>query len=40
MQFLFTSADYVAYLRRAAEKIAVSGDYITSLDAVTGDGDH
>lgn len=40
MQFLFTSADYVAYLRCAAEKIAASGDYITSLDAVTGDGDH
>lgn len=35
-----TSQDYVAYLKKAAAKIAASGDYITELDAVTGDGDH
>lgn len=40
MEFLFTSKDYVAYLKRAAEKIASEGAYITALDAETGDGDH
>ncbi|NLF28975.1 MAG: dihydroxyacetone kinase subunit L [Clostridiales bacterium] len=40
MGFQLTSGDYVAFLGRAAKKIAESGDYITSLDAATGDGDH
>lgn len=40
MGFALTSRDYAAYLRLAAQKIADSGDYITGLDAATGDGDH
>lgn len=40
MGFTLTSKDYVAYLRMAAQKIAENGDYITGLDAITGDGDH
>lgn len=37
---IITSQDYVAYLNRAAAKISESRDYITELDAATGDGDH
>ena len=40
MGIVLQSKDYVAYLKKAAAKIAASGDYITGLDAVTGDGDH
>lgn len=40
MGFTLTAKDYVGYLRAAADKIARSGDYITGLDAATGDGDH
>ena len=40
MGFELTSKDYVEYLKKAYVKIHESGDYITELDAVTGDGDH
>lgn len=37
---IITSGDYVAYLNRAAARISESRDYVTELDAATGDGDH
>lgn len=37
---VFTSKDYVEYCRRAARLIAENKDYVSSLDAATGDGDH
>ena len=40
MGFQLTTADYVEFLRRAHAKISENGDYITALDAATGDGDH
>ena len=40
MGFTLTTADYVAWIHRAYEKIHADGDYITDLDAATGDGDH
>lgn len=40
MGFILTSGDYVAYLERTARRIAENGDYISGLDAATGDGDH
>jgi len=40
MGFALTSKDYAAYLRLAYDKIHADGDYITALDAATGDGDH
>ncbi|MEA4895630.1 MAG: dihydroxyacetone kinase subunit DhaL [Oscillospiraceae bacterium] len=40
MAVKLTSADYVAYLKRAYEKLHSEGDYITDLDLATGDGDH
>ncbi len=40
MGFVLTSKDYVAYIRIAAKKINENGDYISRLDAETGDGDH
>lgn len=40
MGFTLTSKNYVQYLRMAAAKIAQNRDYITGLDAITGDGDH
>ena len=40
MGFQLTSGDYVLFLGRAARKIAENGDYISALDAATGDGDH
>ena len=40
MGFALTAKDYTEYLKLAYEKIRVSGDYITELDAATGDGDH
>ncbi len=40
MGFQLTTADYVAYLRKAYERIHANGDYITALDSATGDGDH
>lgn len=36
----FTSRDYAAYLRDIQAKIASQKDYVTELDAATGDGDH
>ena len=35
-----TVAQYVEYIQKVAEAIGKEGDYITSLDAATGDGDH
>ena len=35
-----TTADYIEWLKRAYKKIHENGDYITALDAATGDGDH
>ncbi len=40
MGFILTSADYVAYLNRVGRRIHENGDYISGLDAATGDGDH
>jgi len=40
VSFTLTAKDYVAYLRKTAEHIGASGDYISGLDAATGDGDH
>lgn len=40
MGFVITSSDYCAYIRIAAEKIHENGEYVTALDAKTGDGDH
>lgn len=40
MSFTLTSKDYVAYLNIAAKKIHENGEYISKLDATTGDGDH
>ena len=40
MGFILTSEDYVAYIQNAAKKIHENGDYISQLDAATGDGDH
>lgn len=35
-----TPGEYLEYIRRVAGEIGRQGDYITSLDAATGDGDH
>lgn len=40
MGIKMTAADYVDYLVRAGGQIELSGDYVTALDAKTGDGDH
>lgn len=40
MAFSIAPAGYVAYIRRIADKIAAEKEYITDLDAATGDGDH
>jgi dihydroxyacetone kinase-like protein len=40
MGFRMSSADYVDYIIYAAKIIEEDGEYITSLDAATGDGDH
>jgi len=40
MGFSLTTDDYVDYLNKAYLKIHENGDYITKLDAATGDGDH
>lgn len=40
MGFTLTPKDYMDYIRVAAAKIAAKMDYITELDAATGDGDH
>ncbi len=40
MSFTFNSRQYMEYIGRAADIIRANGEYVTSLDAVTGDGDH
>lgn len=40
MSFALTSKDYAAYLARVAGVIRANRDYISDLDAATGDGDH
>lgn len=40
MAIKVTSAIYMEYIQKAADKITENKDYITSLDADTGDGDH
>jgi phosphoenolpyruvate---glycerone phosphotransferase subunit DhaL len=40
MGFQLSSKDYVEYIKLAAAKIHENGDYVTALDAATGDGDH
>ena len=40
MGFSLTSREFAEYLKRTASKIAENKDYITELDAATGDGDH
>lgn len=40
MGFELTTKDYTEYIQKAYEKIHSQGDYITALDAATGDGDH
>lgn len=40
MGFKIYTKDYINYLRRAYEKIHAEKDYLSELDAVTGDGDH
>lgn len=40
MGFSLTSREFAEYLKRTAAKIAENKDYITELDAATGDGDH
>lgn len=38
--FSISSCDYMRYLQSVAQRIAADKDYITKLDADTGDGDH
>ena len=40
MSFVMNSSQYVDYINRVAKKIAENKEYISGLDAVTGDGDH
>lgn len=40
MGFPITAAEYAAYLTLAAQKIEAEKEYISALDAATGDGDH
>ena len=40
MSMTITAADYLDYIEEVAKRIKDSKDYITSLDAATGDGDH
>ena len=40
MELIVTTADYCDFIRCAGTKIAGEKDYISSLDAATGDGDH
>lgn len=40
MSFQLTSDLYVDFIETAAKKIHENGDYISNLDAATGDGDH
>ncbi len=40
MGFILTSNDYVDYIEAVARRIHDDGEYISALDAATGDGDH
>lgn len=40
MSFVMNSSQYIEYIYQAAEKIAENKEYISELDAATGDGDH
>lgn len=40
MGFTLGAKDYVGYLKEVAQKIGENSDYISQLDAATGDGDH
>ena len=40
MSFELTSKDYLEYMQNAAALINSNKDYISELDAATGDGDH
>ncbi|MDR1650041.1 MAG: dihydroxyacetone kinase subunit L [Synergistaceae bacterium] len=40
MGFALTAKDYAEYIKLAYEKIHASREYVTELDAATGDGDH
>jgi dihydroxyacetone kinase-like protein len=40
MGFQLTSRDYADYIEIAYNRIHENGDYVTGLDAATGDGDH
>lgn len=40
MTLTMTSKDYMEYIKLVCQKIAASKDYITEIDAATGDGDH
>jgi len=40
MSFVITSKDYINYINIVSKKIYEDRDYITDLDAATGDGDH
>lgn len=40
MSFTLTSKDYVNYINIVKQRIYENGDYISGLDAATGDGDH
>lgn len=40
MQISLTAKDYMDYMRKAHERLCENKDYITELDAATGDGDH
>ena len=40
MSFTLSSKDYIEFIKKTAEHIGGCGDYISSLDAATGDGDH
>lgn len=40
MELIVTTGDYVDFIISAGRKIAGEKDYISSLDAATGDGDH
>ncbi len=40
MSFVLNTKDYMTYIKKAAETIDQCGDYISLLDAATGDGDH
>lgn len=40
MGLKITKEDYIEYLKRVLQKLEKEKDYVTELDAVTGDGDH